>query len=184
MRLRLAALSTAEVESVSGEASRPELKTLSSARWWLGWPKDALGRARSFDLAAYIAPRTRMRSRVTQRGDGNASDHTELFQATETFRSGAEGRAKIENLLRTTYVSFAGYNVHRSGTPQLVRNRTFNRSCENGSPSMGFDWIVQATRPPGRSGTGMRRNLMRSLSLDAFATALEPGAKVAGYHSF
>jgi DNA polymerase-3 subunit delta' len=36
-----------------------------------------------------------------------------------------------------------------------------------------FEWIVQATQRLGELETGMRRNLLRSLALDTFATALE-----------
>ena len=32
-----------------------------------------------------------------------AGDHSELFKTTETYRPGAEGREKIDNLLRTLY---------------------------------------------------------------------------------
>jgi DNA polymerase-3 subunit delta' len=37
-----------------------------------------------------------------------------------------------------------------------------------------FDWIATAAQRLGEVESGMRRNLLRSLSLDAFATSLEP----------
>ena len=36
-----------------------------------------------------------------------------------------------------------------------------------------FPWIVEAVRQLGDLETGMRRNLLRTLALDAFATSLE-----------
>jgi DNA polymerase-3 subunit delta' len=36
-----------------------------------------------------------------------------------------------------------------------------------------FDWIVNASQRMAEVERGMRRNLLRSLSLDAFATSLE-----------
>jgi DNA polymerase-3 subunit delta' len=41
--------------------------------------------------------------------------------------------------------------------------------------STDFDWIVLAADRLNDVERGMRRNLLRSLSLDAFATALERG---------
>ncbi len=37
-----------------------------------------------------------------------------------------------------------------------------------------FAWIVAAGQRLGELETGMRRNLLRSLALDTFATSLEP----------
>ena len=39
--------------------------------------------------------------------------------------------------------------------------------------SVDFDWIATASQRLGEVERGMRRNLLRSLSLDAFATSLE-----------
>ena len=36
-----------------------------------------------------------------------------------------------------------------------------------------FPWIVSASQRLGEVESGMRRNLLRSLALDAFATSLE-----------
>src|SRR6202795_398161 len=61
----------------------------------------AVGRARTFDLAAYTAARghafTILNSAL------RTADHTELFKITETYRAGAEGREKTEKLLRAIY---------------------------------------------------------------------------------
>src|SRR5580704_4910207 len=61
----------------------------------------AVGRARSFDLAAYTAARAHALAILSSAL--RASDHTELFKVTETYRPGAEGREKTEQLIRTLY---------------------------------------------------------------------------------
>src|ERR1700683_2952650 len=61
----------------------------------------AVGRARSFDLAAYTA--ARLNALTILNSALRAADHSELFKVTETYRAGAEGREKIERLLRTIY---------------------------------------------------------------------------------
>src|SRR6266849_9286754 len=54
----------------------------------------AIGRARSFDLAAYTAARAHA---LTILGTAlRTTDHSELFKVTETYRAGAEGREKTE----------------------------------------------------------------------------------------
>jgi len=40
-----------------------------------------------------------------------------------------------------------------------------------------FDWLVEATEALGQVERGMRRNLLRSLSLDAFEAGLETRRK-------
>ena len=60
-----------------------------------------LGRARSFDLAGYLAARQDALTLLAPaHGQG---DHSELFRVTDTYRSGADGKAKTEQLIRTLY---------------------------------------------------------------------------------
>ena len=61
----------------------------------------------------------------------------------------------------------------RSGTPELVRNQDIQAELARMAAGVDFDWIVNATRRLGELESGMRRNLLRSLALDTFATALE-----------
>src|SRR5712691_8909464 len=61
----------------------------------------AVGRARSFDLAKYSA--ARVHGLTILNSALRTSDHSELFKVTETYRPGADGREKIEQLLRTLY---------------------------------------------------------------------------------
>src|SRR3989441_9177660 len=80
----------------------------------------AVGRARSFDLAAYTAARAHA---LTILGSAlRSTDHSELFKVTETYRAGAEGREKTEKLLRTLYSLLQDLTFLHSGTPELVRN--------------------------------------------------------------
>ncbi|SRR5579883_437769 len=133
----------------------------------------AIGRARNFDLAAYVAARSQA---LVLLNAARRSDHSELFKLTETFRAGADGREKIENLLRATYSVLQDLMFLNSGTPQFIRNTDIQADLHKLAESTGFDWIAQAADRLAEVERGMRRNLLRSLSLDAFATALEPTA--------
>jgi len=131
----------------------------------------AMGRALSFKLEEYIEARasalTMLRSAIT----GN--DHTDLFKITETYRAGAEGRDKTDQLLRTLYALLEDLLMLKSGTPELVRNTDIRGELGRLSQSVDFDWILTASQRLAEVERGMRRNLLRSLSLDAFATSLE-----------
>ena len=60
-----------------------------------------------------------------------------------------------------------------SGTPELVRNTDIGTELKALGESADFDWIALASDRLAEVERGMRRNLLRSLSLDAFAVALE-----------
>jgi len=133
----------------------------------------AVGRARSFDLASYTAARTHALTILNSAL--RAADHSELFKVTETYRAGAEGRDKTENLLRTLYSLLQDLTFLNSGTPELVRNTDIQAELKRLAESVDFAWIALAADRLAEVERGMRRNLLRSLSLDAFATALEGG---------
>src|SRR2546426_62446 len=133
----------------------------------------AVGRARSFDLASYTAARTQALTILNSAL--RAADHSELFKVTETYRAGAEGRDKTENLLRTLYSLLQNLTFLNSGTPELVRNTDIQAELKKLAESADFAWIALAADRLAEVERGMRRNLLRSLSLDAFATALERG---------
>ena len=139
-----------------------------------GLSEGAVGRARSFDLAAYTAARQHALTILHTALRG--SDHTELFKVTETYRSGAEGREKIEALLRTLYSLLQDLMFFNSGTPQFVRNTDIESDLKKLAESADFAWIAQAADRLAEVERGMRRNLLRSLSLDAFEAALEKAA--------
>jgi DNA polymerase-3 subunit delta' len=100
-------------------------------------------------------------------------DHSELFRATDAYRAGAEGKAKTEQLIRTLYSLLEDMLFLRSGTPELVRNQDIQAELARLAQQTDFDWLVAATQRLGELESGMRRNLLRSLALDNFATALE-----------
>ncbi len=132
----------------------------------------ALGRARSFDLQAYVAARTH--ALTILKSALQATEHGELFKVTESYRSGAEGREKTEQLLSTLYSLLRDLMFLGSGTPELPRNTDIQGELQKLAESADFDWIAQASDRLAEVERGMRRNLLRSLSLDAFAAALEP----------
>ena len=131
----------------------------------------AVGPARSFDLAGYTAARAHALAIL---GSAlRASDHSELFKITETYRAGAEGRDKTEKLLRAIYSLLEDLTFLNSGTPELVRNTDILAELKGLAELADFAWITLASERLAEVERGMRRNLLRSLSLDSFATGLE-----------
>jgi DNA polymerase-3 subunit delta' len=131
----------------------------------------AVGRAQTFNLERYTAARSHalaMLSSALQAGD-----HSELFKITETYRAGADGREKIEQLLRSLYSLLQDLLWIREGMPDLVRNTDILGELKRLSAGADFAWISAASERLAEVERGLRRNLLRSLSLDAFATALE-----------
>ena len=131
----------------------------------------AVGRARSFDLPGYLAARSHALTILNSAL--RAGDHSELFKVTETYRAGAEGRDKTEKLLRTLYSLLQDLMFLQSSTPDLVRNVDIENELKKLAENSDFDWIAFAADRLAEVERGMRRNLLRSLSLDAFAAALE-----------
>ena len=132
----------------------------------------AVGRALSFDLETYIAARSHALVLLSSALRGG--EHSELFKTTETYRPGADGREKADTLLRTLHSLLEDMLFLQSGTPQLVRNTDILGELKKMADGANFDWIRRAVEGLGEVESGMRRNLLRSLSLDAFAAALEP----------
>jgi DNA polymerase-3 subunit delta' len=169
MVFQLAALPTEEIERYLTE-HRPEWKVPQRAlvgRLCGG----AIGRARSFDLAAYVAARSHALTVLKAALSGG--EHSELFKITETYRAGAEGREKTDQLLRTIYLLLQDLMFLSSGTPELVRNTDIQSELKKLADDADFEWITSASDRLAEVERGMRRNLLRSLSLDAFATAME-----------
>jgi DNA polymerase III subunit delta' len=133
----------------------------------------ALGRARNFDLEAYVAARADALAVLNTALIGG--EHTQLFKITESYRAGAEGREKTEQLLRTLYSLLRDLMFLGSGTPELVHNTDIQAALTKLAEAASFDWIAAASDRLAEVERGMRRNLLRSLSLDAFSLALEMG---------
>lgn len=165
----LAPLPPEEVELFLARA-RPEWKPRQralAARLAQG----AAGRAAGFDLAAYSESRGHALALLgaALRPD----DHSALFRVTETYRAGAEGREKTDRLLRTLYSLLEDLLHLKSGSADLVRNSDITSELEKLAAAVDFDWLDAAAHRLGQVEAGMRRNLLRSLSLDAFAVSLE-----------
>jgi len=131
----------------------------------------AIGRARAFDLAKHTASRNHALTILATAL--RTGDHSELFKVTETYRPGADGREKTEQLLRTLYGLLQDLMFLNSGNPELVHNSDILGELQKFTSAADFAWITNAADRLADVERGMRRNLLRSLSLDAFATALE-----------
>ncbi|MGH9579739.1 MAG: ATP-binding protein [Terriglobales bacterium] len=131
----------------------------------------AVGAALGFDLAAYVEAR---RHALTILASAAGQDHTELFKVTDGYRGGADGREKTEYLIRTLYSLLQDLLYLQSGAPELVRNTDIRPQLEPMAAAAQFSWLTRAAHQLGQVQSGMRRNLLRSLSLDAFAASLEP----------
>jgi len=103
-------------------------------------------------------------------------DHSELFKVTVPYRAGAAGREKSEKVLRVLYLLLQDLMFFNSGIPKLVRNTDIQGELKKLADSADFEWIARAADRLAEVERGMRRNLLRSLSLDAFVTALEKSA--------
>ena len=97
---------------------------------------------------------------------------------TETYRAGAEGRAKLDLLLRCTYSLLQDLLFLNSGSPELVRNTDILAELQKLGQNASFEWLASASDRLAEVERGMRRNLLRSLSLDAMEAALESNAEV------
>jgi DNA polymerase III subunit delta' len=131
----------------------------------------AVGRAREFDLAKYTASRAHALTILTS--VLRTGDHSELFKVTETYRPGAEGREKTDQFLRGLYSLLQDMLLLSSGVPELVRNTDILGELQKLVAAIDFEWISNAANRLAEVERGMRRNLLRSLSLDALAVGME-----------
>jgi len=166
--VRLGALPVGEIEMLLADR-RPDI--LAKQRSLIArLAQGAAGRALSFDLATYIAARADALLLISNAA--SASDHTALFKMTETYRAGAEGQQKTTAMLRAFALLLEDLLLLHSGTPELVRNIDLRSELDPLSAVLSFQWIEHASRGLDQVYTGMRRNLLRGLSLDAFAIQL------------
>jgi DNA polymerase-3 subunit delta' len=174
--VRLGALPIEELEMVLADR-RPDVPPKQRsliARLSQG----AVGRALNFNLETYIAARADALIFLHNAANAlnNASavepDHTALFKMTETYRAGADGQTKTLALLRTFSLMLEDLLLLDSGTPELVRNIDLRPELERLAAALPFAWIERASHAIDQVHSGMRRNLLRNLSLDAFAAQL------------
>jgi len=169
MVVQLSALPAREIERYLAQ-NRPDWKPAQRALV-ARLSEGAVGRARSFDLAGYSAARYHALTILNSALRG--ADHDELFKITESYRPGAEGREKTEQLIRTIYSLLRDLILINSGAPGEIRNTDISSELKRLAESADFDWITAASDRLADVERGMRRNLLRSLSLDAFAAGLE-----------
>jgi len=131
----------------------------------------ALGRAYKFDLATYATSRQDALLMLQTAAQGD--DHSALFRATETYRAGADGGDKTDSLIRATYSLLEDLLYLRGDVEDLVRNIDIMVELKKLAGSVDFDWIRRATQGLGQVESGMRRNLLRNVSLDAFVATME-----------
>jgi DNA polymerase-3 subunit delta' len=169
--LRLGALPAAEIDALLA-ARRPELK--AAQRILVGrLAEGAVGRALRFDLPAYLASR---QDALTVLHTSLAEpDYSALFRITETYRAGAEGAGKTSGLLHALSLLLEDLLLIHSGVPTLIRNTDLAKELAGMAQGISPQWIEAASRGVDQVEAGMRRNLLRSLSLDAFATSLPLG---------
>ena len=165
---RLGALPMGEIVALLSER-RPELKR-NEAELVARLAEGAIGRALSLDLAAYVAARNDALTLLSSAELTN--DHTSLFRMTETYRAGAEGQEKMLSLLRAASGLLEDILVIQHGVPGRVRNIDRRADMERLAEALPFEALERALRGLDEVYGGMRRNLLRSLSLDAFAVSL------------
>jgi DNA polymerase-3 subunit delta' len=171
----LAALTPAELETLVA-ARRPELKPAQRALV-ARLAQGAVGRALSFPLDDYLT--ARQEALTLLRTGIHEPDYSALFRLTETYRAGAEGQQKTERLLSAFTGLLEDLLLIQAGQPNLARNVDLEAELARMAQELSFGWIESAARSLVQVESGMRRNLLRSLSLDAFATSLgETGALV------
>ena len=91
---------------------------------------------------------------------------------TETYRAGAEGQQKPPLSSAASRLLLEDLLLLGAGTPELLRNTDLRPELDRLNTALSFAWIESATRGLDQVHSGMRRNLLRNLSLDAFAGQL------------
>jgi DNA polymerase-3 subunit delta' len=173
IRSRVAAWTVGRVHEEQMEqllsARRPELKPAERAlcaRMSDGSP----GAALLFDVAHYRESRDA--ALLILRTALREPDYGALFRTTETFRAGAEGQEKVTSLLRSLSSLLRDLLLLQAGQPAMVRNIDVARELEGLARVITFAWVERALEQIDAVESGMRRNLLRSLSLDAMVAGL------------
>ena len=166
---RLGALPTANLETLLLKR-RPLLKQANRALT-ARLAEGAVGRALTLDLSVYLA--SRQDALVLLRTALREPDYSTLFHATESYRAGADGQEKTIHLLRAFGSLIEDLLLIVAGTPRLIRNLDIEAELARLSQGLSIDWIDSAARALSQVEQGMRRNLLRSLALDAMAAGLD-----------
>ena len=165
---RLGALPTSDLEALLAQR-RPELKPQDRALA-ARLAEGAVGRALNLDLSVYLA--ARQDALILLRTALREPDYSQLFHATESYRAGADGQEKTIKLLRAFGSLLEDLLLVVAGTPRLIRNLDLESELVRLGEGISVDWIDSAARALVQVEQGMRRNLLRSLSLDAMAVSM------------
>ncbi len=168
----LAPLPVAELEGLLAER-RPTLKPQERALV-ARLSEGAVGAALGFDLPAYLESRTQ--ALLILRTALREPDWSALFRTTEGFRAGAEGQEKTQALLHALRGLLRDLMLHKAGQAGMTRNVDLARELGGLIEDARFAWIEGAAHSINEVESGMRRNLLRSLSLDSMAAALAASA--------
>jgi DNA polymerase III subunit delta' len=166
---RLGAIPAAELETLLAQR-RPELKPKERALA-ARLAEGAVGRSLTLDLATYVA--SRRDALVILHTALREPDYTALFHATETYRAGADGQEKTVSLLRALGSLVEDLLLMVAGSPNLIRNLDIEPELQKLAQGVTVEWIDGAARALVQVEQGMRRNLLRSLSLDSMAVSLD-----------
>lgn len=167
---RLDALPSEEIEAVLAEQRKdwkPKQRALVARL-----AEGGIGQALGFDLEGYLA--SRQDALLILSNATGESDYGALFRVTETYRAGAEGQQKTSALLHAFASLLEDLLLLHSGTSHLIRNIDLQTELTRMSQTIDVAWIEAAVRALDQVEQGMRRNLLRSLSLDSFAAGLSP----------
>jgi len=166
---RLGAIPPSDLQSLLA-TRRPLLKSADRALA-ARLAEGAVGRALTIDLDVYLA--SRQDALLLLRTALREPDYSALFHATETYRAGADGQEKTINLLRALSSLVEDLLLIVAGTPQLIRNIDIEAELVRLAQGINVDWIDSAAYALVHVEQGMRRNLLRSISLDAMAFSLD-----------
>lgn len=166
--VRLGALPLEQIESILA-ARRSDLRPPQRALV-ARLAQGAAGQALGFGLDSYLA--SRADGLVILRSATREPDFSTLFRMTETYRAGAEGQQKTAGLIRAISSLLEDLLLLHSGAPHLIRNIDLEKELAAVAQQVTIEWIEGAERGLQQVETGMRRNLLRSLSLDAYASGL------------
>ena len=166
---RLGAIPPSDLEALLAKR-RPQLKS-SDRALTARLAEGAVGRALTLDLGVYLA--SRQDALILLRTALREPDYSQLFHATESYRAGADGQEKTINLLRALGSLIEDLLLFVAGTPQLIRNLDMEAELARLAQGINVDWIDSAAYALVQVEQGMRRNLLRYLSLDAMAVSLD-----------
>jgi DNA polymerase-3 subunit delta' len=168
-QIRLQALPATQLEEILGGRHpewKPDRRALVARL-----AEGAVGRALAFDTETYTA--SRKDALLLLRTAVSEPDHSALFHMTETYRAGAEGQQKTHNLLRALYSLLEDMLLLQAGQAAMARNIDILPELRHLTEKVSFDWIERTTHRAVEVESGMRRNLLRSLSLDALAANMQ-----------